>query len=440
LEELIEETRHPFVRGLRRVGRAVFVAYGVTLVLGLAVMPLTAARYHLVAPVGILIGPPAVALASVALVAGFLQLVAAAIVPFATTLIAPVTQLSLAALSGLVEWADAIPYGHYYIAQVSLPWLVGFYALLAAALWLPAARIRPIACAAAGLAWLIVGLAVAFHRDVPAGLRVTFLAVGHGGCTVLETPDGRVLVCDAGSMAGPEVTRRVIAPYLWHRGISRVDEVFLTHADLDHFNGLPALLERFTIGQVSLTPSFAAKPAPGVQEVLEHLSRRGVSVRVISAGDRLVAGDVSIDVFHPPAEGPSGPENARSLVLAVRHAGNTLVLTGDLDLEGRPHLMSLPRMDIDVWMAPHHGGRMANPPELAAWARPGLVVAHNGFLEGETAARVYESMGCRFVGTWPHGAIILFSSPYGLTAETFRSRERILLRESAGPVVAARGT
>ena len=62
------------------------------------------------------------------------------------------------------------------------------------------------------------------------------------------------------------MTSRQIAPFLWYRGIRRIDEVLLSHADLDHFNGLPSLLERFPVGQVTLTPSFADKNTPGVRE------------------------------------------------------------------------------------------------------------------------------------------------------------------------------
>src|SRR5262249_8666666 len=155
------------------------------------------------------------------------------------------------------------------------------------------------------------------------------------------------------------------------------DEVFVTHADLDHFNGLPALLERFHVGRVNLTPTFAAKPTPGVHEVLQQLERDSIPTRIVDAGDRFSAGDVEFTVLHPPANGPPGPENARSLVLLIRHNDHSIVLTGDLDLEGRARVMMHPALQIEVWMAPHHGGRTASPPELAAWARPTLVVAHN---------------------------------------------------------------
>ena len=107
--------------------------------------------------------------------------------------------------------------------------------------------------------------------------RCTFLAVGHGGCTVLETDDGRVLVYDAGAVGGPDLTRRHIAPYLWHRGIRRVDDLLISHADLDHFNGVVSLLERFAVRQVSLTPSFAERITPAVQMTIGELQKRGIS-------------------------------------------------------------------------------------------------------------------------------------------------------------------
>ena len=165
-------------------------------------------------------------------------------------------------------------------------------------------------------------------------LRVTFLAVGHGGCTVIETPDGRTLVYDAGALGGPEMTRRQLAPYLWRRGTRRIDELFLSHADLDHFNGVVSLMERFEVGLVTCTPSFSLKQSPGVERTLAEIERSGVPIRIAQAGDRLTAGDLVMDVLHPPPVGPEGNENTRSLVLKLRHAGHTILLTGDMEGPG----------------------------------------------------------------------------------------------------------
>ena len=238
---------------------------------------------------------------------------------------------------------DGWPGARFYVGDVPQWWLWVFYLSLLALLTQAPLRRRWRWGAAAGLGWLCVGLLCGAARFPADELRCTFLAVGHGGCTVIETPDGRTLLYDAGALGGPDVTRRQIAPFLWHRGIHRIDEVFLSHADLDHFNGLVEILDRFAVGQVTCTPTFADKNIEGVRETLDALRERGVAVRIVKAGDVLSAGDVRLEVLHPPASGPEGNENVRSLVLELQHAGHTLLLTGDLEGPGLERVLGLPR-------------------------------------------------------------------------------------------------
>jgi competence protein ComEC len=73
-------------------------------------------------------------------------------------------------------------------------------------------------------------------------------------------------------------------------------------------------------------------------------------VRQVKAGDRLAAGDVVLEVLHPPTAGPPGTENVRSLVLEVHHAGHTILLTGDLEGPGLEQVLRMPRRHIDVLM------------------------------------------------------------------------------------------
>src|SRR5262249_48439496 len=239
-------------------------------------------------------------------------------------------------------------------------------------------------------------------------LRRPFRAGGSGGCGVTEAPDGGVLLYDAGTTRGPDVPRRVIAPFLWSRGIRRIDEVFISHADLDHYNGLPALMDRFPVGQVTLTPSFHEKPTPGVGETLAAIDRHGVRLRVAKTADRFDAGEVTIEVLHPPEVGPTGNENARSMVLLVRHAGHTVLLTGDLDGPGQDAVRQRPLSPVDVMLAPHHGAVSANtgfrgkddrvmPGLMASWARPRFVVSSQG---PDPRAHLAESYGAAGGVVW----------------------------------------
>jgi competence protein ComEC len=429
LEQLIDESRPAWQRLLRSCWRGLVTLYLMTLIVWLIAAPLVASRYHTVSPVGLLLGPPLAFLASIALITGFLLLLASIVFWPLVPVFAFLTTWCLRLCEWLVDRADALPGGHWYVGDIPEWWLWGFYpAVLAVVVSAPLRRHWRWGVAVA-LAWLCVGLLSGSARPAPEELRITFLAVGHGGCTVIETPDGRVLLYDAGTLGGPEVTARQIAPYLWSRGIRRVDEVLLSHADLDHFNGLVSLLDRFAVGQVTCTPTFADKTTAGVRLTLDTLQQRRVPVRIVSAGARLSAGDVDIDVLHPPPIGPDGNENARSMVLAVRHAGHVVLLTGDLEGPGLQRVLGLPQVRPDVLMAPHHGSKTANLADLASWALPRLVVSCEGPPRSQMRGpEPYSGTGALFLGTWPHGAVTITSRPGSLVVETFQSKQRILLR------------
>jgi competence protein ComEC len=429
LDQMIAQNRPAWQRALIWVGRRVALAYIVTIVIWLAAAPLVASRYHLVSLTGLVLCPPTVLLTAIALLSGFLLLFFAVICPPLAVVCAWVTSGSLAACDGLVRLGDRLPGGHWYVADIPEWWLWVFYLVLLSVLMLKPLRQRWRWAMPAGAAWLCVGLLAGSARPASDELRCTFLAVGHGGCTVLELPDGRKVLYDAGALGGPDVTRKQIAPFLWHRGIRRIDEIILSHADLDHFNGLPSLFERFRVGQVTCTPTFADKNTPGVRVTLAALEKSGIPVRIVQAGDRLTGGDVEMDVLHPPAEGPEGNENARSLVLRVRHAGHTLLLTGDLEGAGLERVLALPPTSTDILMAPHHGSRTSNKPELADWAQPRVVIACQGPPRGVSQpSEPYSKQGARFLGTWPHGAVTIHSGREELVVETFVTGERFVVR------------
>lgn len=438
LEELIEESRTLPEKLVRKGVRLLVASYKVSFVLGVVNAPLILAWQNLVSPAGVVLGPLLILLTSIALIAGFAVLLLA---PIATWIAWPFAQVTRGCLAGceyLVHQTEKVSVGWVYFPGPEVWWLVGFYlGLVGVVLLVGRWRSR---CLAAVLVWTIFGLLLSLDRSTKNELRVTFLAVGHGGCVVIEVPDGRVLLYDAGTTIGPDAVRRVVAPFLWSRGISRVDEVFLSHADLDHFNGLPELLKRFSVDQVTLTPSFADKSSPGVSIALDAIDRHGARRRVAKAGDRFTAGEVTIDVLHPPEVGPPGNENTRSLVLLVRHAEHTVLLTGDLEGEGQSLVVRNPVSPVDVMLAPHHGGKTANarreaagrygPGPMATWARPRLVVSCQEPREIDHLTAAYGPSGATVWDTASVGAVTVRSHSTGLTAQTFRTGELKVVRRS----------
>ncbi|MBY0457337.1 MAG: hypothetical protein K2V38_08375, partial [Gemmataceae bacterium] len=131
-------------------------------------------------------------------------------------------------------------------------------------------------------------------------------------------------------------------------------------------------------------------------------------------------------------EGPPGPENARSLVLLIRHAGHSFLLTGDLEGEGQAMVVARPIGPVDVMLAPHHGAKGANAPRgpatkpeagvVAAWARPKLVVSSQR--PGTETAHLHASYGAVGAVVWDtptSGAVTVRSHSTGVVAEEFRT-------------------
>src|SRR5262249_859105 len=157
LDRLLEEARPAWQNWLLGLGRVVRAHYLVTLGLWLVVTPLVAARLHFVPLAGLLIGPPGVLLTPLALVAGFLYLLASLLFgPLAPFLAWPV-RLSLAGCDWLVELGDGLWTRHGYVSDVPGWWVCGFYLLLGVGLLLERSRRLWRWALLVGLAWLCVG-------------------------------------------------------------------------------------------------------------------------------------------------------------------------------------------------------------------------------------------------------------------------------------------
>ncbi len=409
---------------------AVRTAYLANALIWLGVTPLVAERFHVVSPIALLIGPPVVLATSLALVSGFLLLSTA---PLLGPLAAPfawLTDGSLYACETIIDWGLAMPGASFTLGDLPMAWVILFYLGLLLPFAIPRWQTRWTAAAIA--VWLLVGTLFGLGHFRRAEFRVSFLSVGHGGCTVIETSSGRVLVYDAGAMTGPDLTRRIILPYLWSRGHRRIDDLFISHADLDHFSGVPDLLDRFPVTRVTLTPSFADRGTPAVRRVMADLKRRNILTRTIKAGDSEQIDDIKLDVLHPPGLGPDGKENARSLVMLLRKDSFALLLTGDLEDAGLNQVLALRPPRLDILMSPHHGSRLANPATLAAWAKPRIVVSSQGRPRGLAGtAQVYEAVDARFLTTHRDGAIEITLRDRDILLQTFRSKETIRLSPAA---------
>jgi competence protein ComEC len=200
-------------------------------------------------------------------------------------------------------------------------------------------------------------------------------------------------------------TSRDIDTALWALGVTGLDGVFLSHADADHYNALPALLDRFRVDTLITPPGMLTGDDHALAGLRAAVKHHRIPVREVAAGSFF--GEPSMSVLHPPPGGIDASDNANSMVLRIDHGGKTLVLPGDLEPPGTVSLISVARPPPGgVLMAPHHGSLSMNADAVLAWARPAKTVVSGGIRAGRVEVReMLSATGSRVDVTATDGAI-----------------------------------
>ena len=272
--------------------------------------------------------------------------------------------------------------------------LVLYAGLLALALWLRrsrrsggapgAGRARlpafdfPLAMTALGAVVamnLVVWWAVA--SDHEAVLEAHVLDVGQGDAIVAVSPSGGTLLVDGGpdgQRLMRELSRALPA------GQRRLDVVVATHPQADHLSGLFAVLDRYRVGRLVVSPLNDAS-ALG-RQLRTAAAAQGIAVKTASAGMLLeLGGGVEVDVLAPVAGAPlpAGDLNAAGVVLRLRHGAVALLLAADV---GAAQELALARGPWELASAglkvAHHGSATSTTDLLLRRTRPAVAVISVG--------------------------------------------------------------
>ena len=408
LDRLIAGSRPLPIRVTRKVGHWSARLLLASLAIWLVTLPLVMARFHLVTPVAPLLNVALAIPVTLALTCGFATMTIGWLVPPLAAPFGLLTEMGLSVLERIISAAARLHGGHFWVPGPADWWLVGLYS--SAGLWLLLPRWRPPRrwCVGGLAAWIGIGLwASTTHRSNDE-LTCTFLSVGHGCAVVLELPDGRTLLYDAGRLGSPEAGAQEIAAFLWQRGLTHLDAVVLSHADADHYNALPELLRRFSVGVVYTSPMMFERPAAALALLRAAIRDSATPLRELYAPNRLKtsAGQVRIEVLHPTRQGVLGSDNANSLVLVIEVHGRRILLTGDLEPPGTDALLAETPMDCDVLLAPHHGSMRSDPDAVAEWSTPEwVVISGANHDDAGDVTNVFQNRGACVLHTGKVGAV-----------------------------------
>ncbi len=333
-------------------------------------LPVVASTFGAVAPAGPLVNLPALPLAAVLVPAGVVKAAAGAVWPpagaVAGLVVAPLAEATLAVASlgaRLPQLATPAvgPLGSALFALAALPWAATLRRRLA-----PRHAVRIVAASLAAWAWL-----------PPAGPtpELLILDVGQGDASLLRLP-GRteVLVDGGGTPFGDyDVGAEVVVPALRSLGVDAIELVVVSHPDLDHAEGLVAVLRSLPVGALAYGHDAPAEPA---WERLAAVARaEGVPLLPLRRGQALAFGRARLEVLHPGARA-SGDSNDDSVVLRIDWRGRPwALLAGDVSTRVEEGLAVPP---LPLLLAPHHGSGGSTGRALLRAASPEVVAISVG--------------------------------------------------------------
>jgi competence protein ComEC len=263
-----------------------------------------------------------------------------------------------------------------------------------------------------GLFFFIMPLAELFKGQIKTS-EITFLDVGQGSSTFLQIPAGKRVLIDGGNSSyRPEFNpgEHIIAPFLWHKGIKKLDAIIITHADADHYNGVPFLLQHFrpeTLWVNELTGHDDAW-----RQMLALADRLHIQVKIPQPGEHLIKSEEATLInLGNPIENSSFQSNDRSLILRFEDRTLSCLFVGDIsqNIEKQLVASNLP-LQAKLLLSPHHGSSTSNSESFLKNVSPQTIVVSAGrfrpdhFPATEVRQRCAE-MGIKLLTTASHGAI-----------------------------------
>ncbi|HMA81616.1 MAG TPA: DNA internalization-related competence protein ComEC/Rec2 [Candidatus Binatia bacterium] len=258
-------------------------------------------------------------------------------------------------------------------------------------------------------------------------LRVTHLNVGQGDAAVVELPNAEVLLIDAGGAAVGDFDtgENIVAPFLRARKILKVDYLVVSHARVDHYGGMNAIVKEFSPRE------FWSGAARGQTRRFEELEESLERFRIprIALNDRQpcrALGAVKICALYPPAD----KSDDSSMVLRLEFGKLRYLFAGDIDKRDEALLLDRAE-DIrsTVIKVPRHGSATASTREFIAGAQPKLAILSGGARSRSEAGREevaerYRQAGAQVLGTFDDGAIIVDSDGTKLRYTGYKSGKK----------------
>lgn len=232
-----------------------------------------------------------------------------------------------------------------------------------------------------------------------------------GDSTLLISPDGKVMLIDAGNTpCGDEITA-----FLKELGITKIDYLVVSHAHIDHIGGIPEIVANFEIGVHYRTP--VEYTTQTYANYVSAIEKAGIPVEYVHAGDSFMFGEyITVDIYNPEEEIEYPAENVEnwnqfmndhSMLMKMTYGESTFLFGGDLYVAAEQKLVQAygDLLKVDVAKVNHHGYSTSSCRKWVKTTLPQIAVAMGDVIGSVEACELYEKQGAVYYHTSLDGCV-----------------------------------
>lgn len=246
---------------------------------------------------------------------------------------------------------------------------------------------------------LLIGYIICFFQN--QRLRIYFVDVGQGDCTLICTPGNKTILIDGGGSENSnfDVGENTLFPYLLNRRISKIDYIMISHFDSDHIGGLFYILEHLEVKNIIISKQ--AEISKNYLKLKSIVEKKKINIIIAKQGNRIqIDRDIYFDILFPEEEMIlENVLNNNSIVSKLVYKNFSMLFTGDIEKETESKIVKLYSDNLDILKStilkvPHHGSNSSSTDEFLRLVQPkiALIGVGNNNLYGHPNNEVIERL------------------------------------------------
>ncbi len=207
----------------------------------------------------------------------------------------------------------------------------------------------------------------------PGQLTVHFIDVGQADSILVQTPEGKNMLIDAGS----NKTGRDVVSYLKNTGIEYLDVVIGTHPHEDHIGGLDIVIDTFDIGKIYMPR--VSHNTETFKDVIISIKNKGLKISPAYTGTKIdLDPKLDVSVLAPVSEEYQELNNY-SVVVKLKYENTSFLFTGDAEYISEKEMLERKlELKANVLKIGHHGSKTSTSPEFLEAVKPDYAVISVG--------------------------------------------------------------